>query len=158
MHSSSHRSAQTLFPTSSFDLSGLIEPLGDGLNLSISLVLDTTFGHLGPLSSFCFSFLHYLLCFSVLRPLLVVISLSFVFCPWLKIHSSSSFFSSSSIVFESPFAVALGIPYSASSSGSQGVATCPPVKRQLASLVRFFDMSWNGSSTITVVKADLKSL
>ena len=39
-----------------FDLSGLTDPLRDGLNLSSSLVLDPAFGQLDPLSSFCFRF------------------------------------------------------------------------------------------------------
>lgn len=39
-----------------FDLSGLTYPLGDGLNLSSSLVLDIAFAQRSPLSSYFFSF------------------------------------------------------------------------------------------------------
>ena len=37
-----------------FDLSGLTDPLRDGLNFSSSLVLDVALGQLSPLPSFCF--------------------------------------------------------------------------------------------------------
>ena len=41
-------------PYQLFGLSGLTDPLQDGLNVSSSLVLNAAFGQLTPLSSFCF--------------------------------------------------------------------------------------------------------
>ena len=104
------------------DLSSRTDPLGDGLNLSSSLVLDVAFSQLGPLSL--------LLCFIVLcvpsssqdSGLSVFVSPIDSLSNYLLMSlfmalrpSVPRLFCSSSTSVDSPFADALGVPCPASS-------------------------------------------
>ena len=99
-----------------------IDPLWDGL--------DAAFGQLSPLSSVLL-LLHCLssLCSSFLYSILLSgFWLSFYFsCAWLKAICTHVYLIPLPLLIESLATNSLGVPYSASSSGSQGVATCPPI-------------------------------
>ena len=110
-----------------FDLSGLTNPLRDGLNLSSSLVLDATFGQLGPLSSFCFFFFASLSSslFCLLSSILPL-RVSSILCHGFKAIRAHGCSIPLPPPSDSLLQLRLEFPVSASSSGSYGVDTCPP--------------------------------
>lgn len=122
----------------------LIDPLRDGLNLASSLVLDATFGQFGPLSSFCFLFasLSLFSLSSFLSSLFLSSSRCLVSFP-LSIHGFKAVRSHGYSIHISTLSdrllhLCLEFPVLASSSVSQGVATCPLVN--CVSLLRRFSL------------------